>query len=143
MPKANPVLNEIARSRHEKVKVAITDLDGILRGKYLHKAKFLSAAEGGFGFCNVVFGWDSADVCYDNSAYTGWHTGTPDALARIDLSTYRTIPWDDGIPFFLGDFENDVCPRTLLKRVLARAAKAGFAPKCGIEFEWFNFRETP
>jgi glutamine synthetase len=143
MAKAPSVLSEIARSKHEKVKVAITDIDGVLRGKYLHKDKFLSAAQSGFGFCNVVFGWDSSDVCYDNSKYTGWHTGYPDDLARIDPATYRTIPWDDGIPFFLGDFENDVCPRQLLKRVLARAKAAGFAPKCGVEFEWFNFRETP
>ena len=33
-----------------KVKVAITDIDGILRGKYLHKDKFKSVVEGGFGF---------------------------------------------------------------------------------------------
>ncbi|MBI3857529.1 MAG: glutamine synthetase [Planctomycetes bacterium] len=137
------ILKAIARSKHEKVKVAMTDLDGILRGKYLHKSKFLSAAESGFGFCNVVFGWDSGDVCYDNGKYTGWHTGYPDATARIDPSTYRTVPWDDGIPFFLGDFGLDVCPRTLLKRVLAKAKKAGYVAKCGVEFEWFNFRETP
>lgn len=137
------VLNEIARSKHEKVKVAVTDLDGILRGKYLQKEKFLSAAKGGFGFCNVVFGWDSSDACYDNATYTGWHTGYPDALARIDLSTYRSVPWDGDVPFFLGDFELDVCPRQLLKRVLARAAKAGIRPRCGVEYEWFNFRETP
>ena len=137
------VLGDLARSKHEKVKVAITDLDGVLRGKYLQKDKFLSAATSSFGFCNVVFGWDSSDVCYDNGRYTGWHTGYPDAQAQIDLSTYRTVPWDGGIPFFLGDFDLDVCPRQLLKRVLARAKKAGFEPKCGVEFEWFNFRETP
>ena len=143
MKPSRNVLAEIARSKHEKVKVAITDIDGILRGKYLQKDKFLSAAESGFGFCNVVFGWDSSDVCYDNGKFTGWHTGYPDALARIDPSTYRTVPWDGGIPFFLGDFDLDVCPRTLLKRVLGRARKAGFTAKCGAEFEWFNFKETP
>ena len=31
-----------------KVKVAVSDIDGILRGKYLHRDKFASAAEGGF-----------------------------------------------------------------------------------------------
>jgi glutamine synthetase len=143
MAKVDSILKQLARSKHEKVKVAVTDLDGILRGKYLHKEKFLSAAKSGFGFCNVVFGWDSGDVCYDNSKYTGWHTGYPDAVARIDLATQRTVPWDNDIPFFLGDFELDVCPRNLLKKVLDRARKAGFAPKCGVEFEWFNFRETP
>jgi glutamine synthetase len=150
-PRRDPreVLEEIHRSDSQKVKVAITDVDGILRGKYIHKEKFLSAAQGGFGFCNVVFGWDSSDVCYDDAKYTGWHSGYPDALARIDLGTYRRVPWDDGVPFFLADFEDGagkplgVCPRQLLKKVVARAEEAGLVPSCGMEYEWFNFKETP
>jgi glutamine synthetase len=144
------VLDELRRSPVQKVKVAITDVDGVLRGKYLHKDKFLSAAEGGgFGFCNVVFGWDAADVCYDNAKYTGWHTGYPDAVARVDLSTARKVPWDGDVPFFLADFEDGrgqplgVCPRQLLKGIVARARSAGFTARCGLEFEWFNFHETP
>jgi glutamine synthetase len=147
---AKDILAELRRSPTQKVKVAVTDIDGVMRGKYLHKDKFLSAAEGGgFGFCNVVFGWDSADVCYDNATYTGWHTGYPDAVARVDLSTARTVPWDGGVPFFLADFEDGqggplpVCPRSLLKKIVARAQAAGFMPKAGLEFEWFNFQETP
>jgi glutamine synthetase len=146
---AKSLQKDIARSPHPKIKVAVTDIDGILRGKYLQKDKFLAAAESGFGFCNVVFGWDSADVCYDNSRYTGWHTGYPDARVRIDPSTRRAVPWDGDVPFFLGDFVDDreqplpVCPRQLLKGVLGRARAAGFSAKCGAEFEWFNFRETP
>ena len=143
------VLDELRKSGAEKVKVAVTDIDGVLRGKYLHKDKFFSAAEGGFGICNVVFGWDSGDVCYDNSAYTGWHSGYPDAMAQVDLGTLRRVPWDGDIPFFLADFVDaqgaplGVCPRQLLKGVLARAESAGFTAKCGLEFEWFNFQETP
>jgi len=143
------ILAVLAQSDVGKVKVAVTDVDGILRGKYLHKEKLKSALEGGFGFCNVVFGWDAADVCYDNASYTGWHTGYPDALARIDLSTFRRVPWDGDVPFFLGDFEDAnggplaVCPRRLLRRVLERADAAGYSAKAGLEFEWFNFRETP
>jgi glutamine synthetase len=144
------VLDAVRRSDCHKVKVAITDIDGVLRGKYLHKDKFISAAEGaGFGFCNVVFGWDSGDVCYDNSAYTGWHSGYPDALAHVDLLTGRRVPWDDDVPFFLADFVNaeggplPICPRQALKSVLRRAEGMGLAAKCGLEFEWFNFQETP
>ena len=99
------VLDEIRRVDEKRIKVAVADIDGILRGKYLQKEKFLSAAESGFGFCNVVFGWDSSDACYDNGAYTGWHTGYPDANVRLDLATYRRVPWDGNVPFFLGDFE--------------------------------------
>jgi glutamine synthetase len=137
------VLAKIEDPTVKKVKVAVTDIDGVLRGKYLHKDKFLAAADKGFGFCNVVFGWDSSDVCYDNTTYTGWQTGYPDALARIDLGSFRQVPWDDHVPFFLGDFEAPVCPRKLLKDVLARGAKAGYAASAGMEYEWFNFKETP
>jgi hypothetical protein len=132
-----------------KVKVAVSDVDGILRGKYLHIDKFAGALEGGFGFCDVVLGWDAHDQCYDNTQVTGWHHGFPDALARLDPSTARRVPWDGNVPFFLGEFVNadgsahPVCPRQVLKRVLARARKLGFEPMCGVEFEWFNFAETP
>lgn len=149
MTKSQSILDELRKSDVKKVKVAITDLDGVLRGKYLHMEKFLSAAQNGFGFCNVVFGWDSADVCYDNSSYTGWHTGYPDATACVDLETHRSIPWENGLPFFLADFRKEdgtpleICPRQLLKRVVSEAEKSGFRPGVGMEFEWFNFKESP
>src|SRR6185503_16016444 len=101
---ARRVIEEVRGLPSTRVKVAVTDTDGVLRGKYLHKDKFLSAAESGFGFCNVVFGWDSSDLPYDNTVWTGWHTGFPDALVQLDLGTFRRVPWDGGVPFFLGDF---------------------------------------
>lgn len=143
------VLEAVRRFPGNRVKVAVSDIDGILRGKYLHKDKFFSAVEGGFGFCDVVFGWDMMDQCYDNTQVTGWHHGFPDALARLDLSTARAVPWDDQVPFFLGEFVNadgspyPVCPRQILRRVLKRAEKLGLQAMCGMEFEWFNFAETP
>jgi glutamine synthetase len=147
--KEHPAVAAVRASDTPKVKVACSDIDGILRGKYLHRDKFFGAAEGGFGFCDVVFGWDSGDQCYDNTQVTGWQHGFPDALARIDLDTARHVPWDGGVPFFLGDFVNadgspyPVCPRQTLKRVLKRAEKLGLQAMCGLEFEWFNFLETP
>jgi glutamine synthetase len=158
-PVSSRVLEQIRQSPANRVKVAITDLDGILRGKFVSKDKFLSAAApapaGGIGFCDVVFGWDSNDACYDNTKLTGWHKGFPDALVRLDLSTHRNVPWDDNVPFFLGDFVRrgrdgksaeepyPLCPRQVLKRVIRRAEKLGVQPMCGMEFEWFNFAETP
>jgi glutamine synthetase len=147
--KQHPALDAVRESGSEKVKVAVSDIDGVLRGKYLHLEKFAGAVEGGFGFCDVVFGWDSSDCCYDNAQLTGWHRGFPDALARLDLDTHRRVPWDGDVPFFLGEFVNadgtplPICPRQTLKRVLRRAEKLGVLPMCGVEFEWFNFAETP
>lgn len=132
-----------------KVKIAVTDIDGVLRGKVIHPDKFLSILDSGFGFCNVVFGWDSSDACYDNADYTGWHTGYPDAQARLDLATFRRVPWDNDIPFFLADFRKEdgqaleICPRGLLKRVRDEATRLGYTALFSQEFEWFNFRETP
>jgi glutamine synthetase len=149
----HPALTAVRKSGSHKVKVAVSDIDGVLRGKYLHIDKFLGAAEpapaGGFGFCDVVFGWDVADQTYDNTQLTGWQHGFPDALARLDLATQRCVPWDGNVPFFLGEFvrpdhtPSPICPRQTLKRVLARAEKMGFTAMCGMEFEWFNFLETP
>ena len=145
----HPALEAIRKSGAAKVKVACSDIDGILRGKYLHHDKFEGAADGGFGFCDVVFGWDCVDTTYDNAQVTGWQHGFPDALARLDLDTHRQVPWDGGVDFFLGEFINPdgspypVCPRQTLKRVLRRAEKLGFQVMAGMEFEWFNFRETP
>lgn len=145
---AASVLDAVRGSSSDYVKVAIADIDGVLRGKYLDKSKFLGAVDDGFGFCDVVFGWDSADECYDNVEYTSWRTGYPDGAVRIDLGTHRRIPWEDDRDFFLCDYvgsrdDLSVCPRLLLGSVLERAAAAGYVPKVGMEFEWFNFREDP
>ena len=148
----HPALKAVEKNGAQKVKVAVSDIDGILRGKYLHIDKFKGAAEpypaGGFGFCDVVFGWDSSDQCYDNTSVTGWQHGFPDALARLDLDTARNVPWDNNVHFFLGEFINSdgtphpLCPRQTLKKVIKRAAKMGVNPMCGMEFEWFNFLEN-
>ncbi|MDZ4713869.1 MAG: glutamine synthetase [Cytophagales bacterium] len=142
------VLSYVRNHPSGRVKIAYADVDGILRGKYISSSKFISAVEGDSSFCNVIFGWDNGDVAYDNVQYTGWHTGYPDAPTRIDLSTFRKIPWENDIPFFLGELveENDktsICPRQLLKRVIRQAHADGFVPMLTQEFEWFNFAETP
>jgi glutamine synthetase len=133
----------------KKIKFAFADIDGVLRGKVIHPKKFTDGLQDGYGFCDVVFGWDSSDVCYDDVQLTGWHTGYPDKPCRIDLSTFRTVPWQDNIPFFLADFSKadgddlPACPRSLLKRIAAQCEAMGFHPEFAQEFEWFNFRETP
>ncbi len=151
MPPTNTssrLIKQLTEQNIQKVKLAITDIDGILRGKVISFEKFVSIAESGFGFCDVVFGWDAGDVAYDNVKVTGWHTGYPDATATIDLNTFRRIPWDGDIPFFLADFGGEpgnctpVCPRTLLRNVIQAVQKAGYQAFCSQEFEWFNLADN-
>ncbi|MBV9753828.1 MAG: glutamine synthetase, partial [Hyphomicrobiales bacterium] len=40
------------------VKLGLTDIDGIMRGKYVSREKFFSVLEKGLSFCDVVLGWD-------------------------------------------------------------------------------------
>lgn len=143
------IMQYVSKHPAGRVKIAFADIDGILRGKYVSAEKFISIAEKGMGFCDVIFGWDAADVLYDKSEVTGWHSGYPDSPATVDLSTFRKIPWENDIPFFLGELQDrkkgpsKICPRQLLKTVLADAVKMGFSPVFAQEFEWFNFSETP
>ncbi len=141
----NEIISKLKESASSHVKVAVTDIDGVLRGKLMHREKFISALESEFGFCSVVFGWDTNDQVYDNVAITGWHTGYGDFPARIDESTFRITPWQEDIPFFLADFDSSlsdgeyVCPRALLKKVIDQTQQQGYTPIFAQEFEWFNF----
>jgi glutamine synthetase len=134
---------EFRRHGIRKVKLGGFDIDGVLRGKYVSLDKFWGVADGGLGFCDVIFGWDSGDVLYDNATVTGWHSGYPDVHATIDLTTFRRIPWEDGTAAFLLDFDVPVSPRGLLHRIDQKARALGFTVKCASEYEFFIFRETP
>ncbi len=128
------------------VKVGVFDVDGVLRGKYMSKEKFFAALDHGFGFCDVVLGWDVKDQLYDNVSYTGWHSGYPDATVRIVPETCRNLPLEGNGLLFLGEFANQaaqVCPRNLLKRVLAKASDMGIDVFSAFEYEFFVFNETP
>ena len=129
------------------VKVGVHDIDGILRGKYIHIDKFHSALDGGMGFCDVVLGWDINDQLYDNVTYTGWHTGYPDANVRILPETCREIATEPGNLLFLCEFvdkrRGDLPARHCCAACSARADKMGFEVKVGFEYEFFVFAETP
>ncbi len=128
------------------VKAGVFDIDGVLRGKYMSREKFFSALDKGFGFCDVVLGWDSYDQLYDNVTFTGWHTGYPDALVRILPQSCRNIPFEGDMLFFLGEFAppaEALCPRGMLRRVIEKADSMGYKPYAALEYEFFLFEETP
>lgn len=139
------LIDWLADHPSDRVKVAITDTDGLLRAKYLSRDKLLHALENSFGFCNVIFGWDSHDLLYPAAADPGF----ADARARIVAESRRTLPWENDLPFLLADFRGDggvagtACPRSLLARVIKKAGEMGFTARFGPEYEWFCYRETP
>ncbi len=148
MSAIDDVARRLSNDGIRRIKLGVTDIDGILRGKYISLEKFFGSASG-LGFCDVIFGWDMSDVLYDNCQYTGWHTGYPDAQASIDLSTLRTIPWEPGTALFLLDLYQkngeplSISPRQVLRSVINRAQAAGYDAKFAAEYEFWLFRETP
>lgn len=124
-----------------KVKVAGVDIDGILRGKLMSKKKFLAIAETGFGFCSVIFGWDMHDQTYFKELkISNAENGYRDMIAVPDLSSYRRIPWEDDVSFFLVSFMDpdtggpiSACPRGLLRTAVNKLEKEGLRAMAGGE----------
>lgn len=130
-----------------KVKLAGLDADGVLRGKIVSKKKFLSIASAGFGFCSVIFGWDMHDQTYVRELkVSNAANGYRDMLAIPDLSTFRRIPWEHDVPFFLVSFfEPDTmkpvcaCPRGLLQTQLDKLRAKGLGAMAGGKTLLLNF----
>jgi len=80
----------------------------------------------------------SQELSISNGQY-----GCRDILAWIDLSTFRRIPWENNVPFFLVTFKDPntknalaVDPRNVVARVELRAIQdLGFLPYAGVEYE--------
>lgn len=131
-----------------KVKVAGIDCDGILRGKVMAKEKFLGIAQKGFGFSSAVFGWDMQDVLYTTDANIApKDSGYVDFIAIPDLSSFRRIPWEDNIPFFLVRFIQNgqavsADGRNMLKSICDKLAAENCQAMAGVELEFMNF-QTP
>ncbi|KAH9883991.1 glutamine synthetase [Xylariomycetidae sp. FL2044] len=151
MPPADQItvetLPEILKN-DTKVKLAGIDVDGMLRGKVVSKGKFLSVAKEGFGFCSVIFGWDMHDMLYiQELKISNKENGYRDLIAVPDLSSFRRLPWEDNVPFFLVSFFEPAnmepvcaCPRNLLKTQVDKLRKGGYDAMAGAEFEFFQFK---
>lgn len=138
----NELESWLTQEKIERAQIGGVDIDGVWRCKQISREKLRGALHKGLGFCDVLFGWDVADALYKVDA-TGWHTGYPDAIARIDVSSRRPAPWDRGTALFMLDFDrrdgvvHPACSRQLLRRVVAGATAAGFVPRFGAELEFY------
>ena len=149
IPRAVKTIDDVQQIIRERepshVKIGVFDIDGVMRGKYLSTAKFLASLENGLAFCDVVLGWDSKDQLYDNTTFTGWHTGYPDAGVRIVPQSCRMLPFEENALLFICEFTGEaaaVCPRNVLGSVIERAQAMGFDAYAALEYEFFMFQET-
>jgi glutamine synthetase len=78
-----------------------------------------------------------------------WETGYGDWIASPVWDSLRILPWLEKTAIVLSDTideethkEIPISPRTILKRQVDRAAKAGLTIKAGSEFEYYVLRDT-
>jgi len=75
----------------------------------------------------------------------GQSPASPDMMAIPDLASYTPVPFKPGLARFACDItvegeEWPYCPRTILRRQLARAKELGYTFKVGMELEFFLLR---
>jgi glutamine synthetase len=88
-------------------------------------------------------GWDIHDAVYSKELLiSNKENGYRDVVAIIDLSTFRRIPWEFNVPFFLVSFLDpetkeplSVDPRGVLKKATDIAREKGFECFAGVEYE--------
>ena len=102
--------------------------------------------------------WSDGSDCRDihDQTYTkelgisNLANGYRDIEARVDLNTFRRIPFEDNIALFLCTFIDPdtseglhACPRATLQRVVQQLQDdLACTPWGGAEFEFFQFKGT-
>lgn len=127
----------------------ITDIDGVCRGKTLSGERMADMLSDGGTIASAVFGWDIADDLYTHGVdFAGMGTALGEIGLRLDPTTARQLPWDEQRWVLIGEHLRPdgtplpVCPRQLLKQVLATAQAAELTVHVGVEYEWFVLQET-
>lgn len=127
--------------------VAMVDTNGLLRGQMVSTRSLAGILENGMGMAPATLALDPTDEFLELPGVTDSTADFHDDVLRVDPSSGRRLPWS--APgrdlLLLASYEGDtadLCPRSLLSRVLRRAADAGFAPRYGIELEYTLFDET-
>jgi glutamine synthetase len=139
----------VSRGEVDTVLLALIDMQGRLQGKRLTAAHFLDVvAEHGAEACNYLLAIDVDMETVEGYEMSSWETGYGDFVMRPDLSTLRSVPWQDGTVLCLADVEwedgRDVVasPRQILRRQIARLAERGWVANAGTELEFIVFRDS-
>jgi glutamine synthetase len=127
------------------VRLLYTDLHGVARGKDIPLRHFPGMAGDGVTFCGAVMGTDLR-----HTPVVGGEEGYVDLAVRPDLTTLRVVPWLPEVAWCLGEAWTldggehwPVCPRNLLRRVVADYAELGLAPIVAPELEFFLVERDP
>ncbi len=126
------------------IRVLYPDLHGVARGKDVPIAEFDQVLEHGLRFCAAVMGTDLRQT-----PVVGGDEGYPDLIARPDMATIATLPWEPGVASCLADLEPAedgapiADPRGSVRRAVQDLRATGLDPIVGPELEFFLLRLDP
>ena len=126
------------------IRVLYPDLHGVARGKDVPIAEFDHVLDHGLRFCAAVMGTDLR-----HTPVVGGEEGYPDLIARPDMTTMATLPWEPGVASCLADLEPAeggapiADPRGAVRRAVEDLRATGLDPIVGPELEFFLLRPDP
>jgi glutamine synthetase len=128
--------------------VAMTDTNGLLRGQMVSAGSLRGIMKNGMGMSPAQLALDPTDAMLTIPGVNDDRGDFHDDPLQVDPASARRLPWSKPghdllvLSNYTGASAT-ICPRAILKAVLARAAEAGLVPKYGMELEYTLFDETP
>ena len=143
------ILKRIEAESIRNVRLVITDLYGVPRGKVVTAARMERALTEGHPFAIPLFAsnlWQRhAPGEHLYSSDIGYRNG----VLHADPLTFAPLPWTPGTAHLLTDLHDDTgqivaaTPRAVLRRVLDDARSLGLEPVLGSELEFYVYRPDP
>jgi glutamine synthetase len=149
---ADDIKRRVKADKLRFVRLAWGDTHGYVRAKTLTGPAFISALEGGYniGVATTTLDGSGARVFASFTRGGGMGldemTGSPNLTLVPDPTTFRTLPWAEGVGWIMGDeYFNDgrpfhFAPRQLLRKALHKLTAAGRSSIVGTEIEWYLLR---
>lgn len=137
MDKKAAILDRAARDGVKFLRLQFTDILGVVKNVEVPDRQFAHALDG--------------HVLFDGSSIEGFvRIEESDMYLKPDLDTFQVLPWPDASGAKVAGITCDIanpdgspfegCPRSTLKRAIAKAQAQGFRMLAGPEAEFFLFQ---
>lgn len=139
-------MSDTTTTARRAVRLEATNHEGSLLGKNVSPAKFEGGKEVGFAFADILFAIDLNNEIVLGDAFPEWRGNLYDIQMIPDLATL--VEWKPGLDSVIGDYwlkdgtPVPICPRNLVKRLVARLADHGYDVTVAVEIEATLFEES-
>jgi len=142
------VLKRLEAENIRNLRVVITDLYGVPRGKVITAQRFERALTHGHPFAIPLFASNLWQRHAPGEHVYSTDIGYRNGVLHLDPSTYAPLPWTPGTAHILTDLYDEAgqivgTPRAVLRKVLDDAHALGLDPVFGHELEFYVYRPDP